>query len=122
MFLAERFHHLLDAEDELGLIVVDSRFREDDQRLRRFFADLTKDGTPYMQLPRIVEGLFLGTSHYSIGKCMPSLVCDKGRCGWNKRAWVGHGNRVFRAVTVPRREGRRAKVCFRAHARALVLR
>ena len=28
----------------LGLIVVDSRFREDDPRLRRFFADLTKDG------------------------------------------------------------------------------
>ena len=50
MFLAERFHHLLDAEDDLGLIVVDSRFREDDQRLRRFFSDLTKDGTPYMQL------------------------------------------------------------------------
>jgi hypothetical protein len=44
MFLAERFHHLLDAEDDLGLIVIDSRFREDDARLRRFFADLTKDG------------------------------------------------------------------------------
>ena len=25
MFLAERFHHLLDAEDDLGLMVVDSR-------------------------------------------------------------------------------------------------
>ena len=50
MFLAERFHLLLEAEDDLGLIVVDSRFREDDARLRRFFADLTKDGTPYMQL------------------------------------------------------------------------
>jgi hypothetical protein len=49
MFLAERFHRLLEAEDDLGLIVVDSRFREDDQRLRRSFADLTKDGTPYMQ-------------------------------------------------------------------------
>ena len=46
MFLAERFQHLLEAEDDLGLIVVDSRFREDDERLRRFFADLTKDGTP----------------------------------------------------------------------------
>jgi len=32
MFLAERFHHLLDAEDDLGLIVIDSRFREDDHR------------------------------------------------------------------------------------------
>ncbi len=74
MFLAERFHHLLDAEDDLGLIVVDSRFREDDQPLRRFFADLTKDGTPYMQLPRIIEGLFLGPSHYSIGLQCADLI------------------------------------------------
>jgi hypothetical protein len=74
MFLAERFHHLLDAEGDLGLIVVDSRFREDDQRLRRFFADLTKDGTPYMQLPRIIEGLFLGPSQYSIGLQCADLI------------------------------------------------
>ena len=74
MFLAERFHHLLDAEDDLGLIVIDSRFREDDARLRRFFADLTKDGTPFMQLPRIVEGLFLGPSHYSVGLQCADLI------------------------------------------------
>ena len=74
MFLAERFHHLLAGEDDLGLIVVDSRFREDDERLRRFFADLTKDGTPYMQLPRLVEGLFLGPSHYSIGLQCADLI------------------------------------------------
>jgi hypothetical protein len=74
MFLAERFHHLLDAEDDVGLIVVDSRFREDDQRLRRFFSDLTKDGTPYVQLPRIVEGLFLGPSHHSIGLQCADLI------------------------------------------------
>jgi hypothetical protein len=73
MFLSERFHHLLDAEDDLGLIVIDSRFREDDARLRRFFADLTKDGTPYMQLPRIIEGLFLGPSH-SIGLQCADLI------------------------------------------------
>jgi hypothetical protein len=74
MFLAERFHHLLEAEDDVGMIVVDSRFREDDARLRRFFADLTKDGTPYMQLPRIVEGLFLGPSHHSIGLQCADLI------------------------------------------------
>ncbi len=74
MFLAERFHHLLDAVDDLGLIVVDSRFREDDRRLRRFFSDLTKDGSPYMQLPRIVEGLFLGPSNYSIGLQCADLI------------------------------------------------
>ena len=74
MFLAERFEHLLAAEDDLGLIVVDSRFREDDARLRRFFADLAHDGTPYSKLDRIVEGLFLGPSHYSIGLQCADLV------------------------------------------------
>jgi uncharacterized protein DUF3800 len=74
MFLAERFQRLLQAEDDLGLIVVDSRFREDDQRLRRFFSDLQEEGTPYMKLGRIVEGLFLGPSHYSIGLQCADLV------------------------------------------------
>jgi Protein of unknown function (DUF3800) len=74
MFLAERFQHLLAAEDDVGMIVVDSRFREDDARLRRFFADLTHNGTPYSKLDRIVEGLFLGPSHYSIGLQSADLV------------------------------------------------
>jgi len=74
MFLAERFHHLLTARDDVGMIVVDSRFREDDARLRRFFADLSESGTPYMKLDRIVEGLFLGPSHYSIGLQCADLV------------------------------------------------
>lgn len=75
MFLAERFQLLLEATDDVGLIVVDSRFREDDARLRRFFADLTKDGSPYSRLGRIVEGLFLGPSHHSIGLQCADLVC-----------------------------------------------
>jgi hypothetical protein len=74
MFLAERFQHLLAEEDERGLIVVDSRFREEDTRLRRFFSDLQEEGTPYMKLERIVEGLFLGPSHYSIGLQCADLV------------------------------------------------
>ena len=74
MFLAERFQLRLQADDDLGLIVVDSRFREADARLRRFFADLTKDGTPYSRLDRIVEGLFLGPSHYSIGLQAADLI------------------------------------------------
>ncbi|MGH3079285.1 MAG: DUF3800 domain-containing protein [Gaiellaceae bacterium] len=74
MFLAQRFQHLLAAEDDVGLIVVDSRFREEDSRLRRFFSDLTKDGTPYSKLDRFVEGLFLGPSHYSIGLQCADLV------------------------------------------------
>jgi hypothetical protein len=75
MFLAERFQLLLEAADDVGMIVVDSRFREDDARLRRFFADLTKGGSPYSRLDRIVEGLFLGPSHYSIGLQCADLVC-----------------------------------------------
>lgn len=46
MFRAERFRMLLEQDDDLGIIVVDPRFREEDARLRRFFADLTEDGTP----------------------------------------------------------------------------
>jgi hypothetical protein len=95
MFLAERFHHLLDAEDDLGLIIVDSRFREDDQRLRRFFADLAKDGTPYMQLPRIVEGLLLGPSHYSIGlQCADLIVAMTA----NAERGPGQGRGYLRKV------------------------
>ncbi len=74
MFLAERFQHLLADNDERGIIVVDSRFRDEDTRLRRFFGDLQEEGTPYMKLDRIVEGLFLGPSHYSIGLQCADLV------------------------------------------------
>jgi hypothetical protein len=75
MFLAERFQLLLEAADDVGVIVIDGRFRDDDARLRRFFADLTKDGSPYSRLDRIVEGLFLGPSHYSIGLQCADLIC-----------------------------------------------
>ncbi len=74
MFVSERFHHLLEAEDELGLIVADSRHREDDRSLRRYFGALTETGTPYMKLDRIVEGLFLGPSQLSIGLQCADLV------------------------------------------------
>ena len=75
MFLAERFQLLLEAVDDVGIIVVDNRFREDDARLRRFFSDLTRDGSPYSHLERLVEGLFLGPSHFSIGLQCADLVC-----------------------------------------------
>jgi hypothetical protein len=74
MFVAERFHMLLDREDDLGIIVIDSRVREQDARLRRFFADLTEAGTPYVKLRRIVEGLFLGPSDHSIGLQCADLI------------------------------------------------
>jgi hypothetical protein len=74
MFLAERFQKLLEAEEDVGAIVVDSRHREGDSRLRRFYAELTEEGSPYSRLDSLVEGLFLGPSHYSIGLQCADLV------------------------------------------------
>lgn len=74
MFLAERFHMLLEHEEELGIIIVDSRFRDDDARLRRYFAELAEEGSPYVKFRRIVEGLFLEPSDHSIGLQCADLV------------------------------------------------
>ena len=94
-FLAERFHHLLQADDDLGMIVLDSRFREDDMRLRRFFGELTEEGTPYVKLGRIVEGLFLGPSHYSIGlQCADLVVATTAAA----ERGVGLGRGYFRKL------------------------
>jgi hypothetical protein len=90
MFLAERYHHLLADEDDYGIIVVDSRFREEDARLRRFFGDLAEEGTPYVKLGRIVEGLFLGPSHYSIGLQCADLVVAATAAG-ERGVAVGSG-------------------------------
>jgi hypothetical protein len=95
MFLAERFQHHLQAEDDLGMIVVDSRHRESDSRLRRFFSDLQADGTPYMKLDRIVEGLFLGPSHYSIGLQCADLVVAATAAA---ERGVGHGHGYLRTL------------------------
>jgi hypothetical protein len=73
-FVTERFHKLLESEAELGVIVGDSRHREEDASLRRYFGALTESGTPYVRLDRIVEGLFLGPSHLSIGLQCADLV------------------------------------------------
>jgi hypothetical protein len=98
MFLAERFQFLLEASDDVGMIVVDSRFRDDDARLRRFFSDLTKDGSPYSRLERIVEGLFLGPSHYSIG-----LQCADLNCAITAAAERGNGQaRGYLKALLPR--------------------
>jgi hypothetical protein len=95
MFLAERFDHFLQGSDDVGLIVVDSRFREDDRRLRRFFSDLTEEGTPYMKLDRIVEGLFLGPSHYSIGLQCADLVVASTLAA---ERGVGQGSGYFKKL------------------------
>jgi Protein of unknown function (DUF3800) len=95
MFLAERFQHELAAADEFGIIVIDSRFQEQDARLRRFFGDLTEEGTPYMKLERIVEGLFLGPSNYSIGLQCADLVVATTVAA---QRGVGQGSGYFKRI------------------------
>lgn len=74
MFLAERFQRFLSRLDSHGVIVLDSRRPEVDERMRRFMERLKRDGTPYVTLDRIVDSLMLGPSHHSIGLQAADLV------------------------------------------------
>ena len=60
-FIAERFQRFLAAEDSNGIMVIDSRRPDVDDRTRRFFERLQREGTPYQRLERIVDALFLWT-------------------------------------------------------------
>jgi Protein of unknown function (DUF3800) len=91
----DQFDHFLQAGDDVGLIVVDCRFRGDDRRLRRFFSDLTEEGTPYMKLDRIIEGLFFGPSHYSIGLQCADLVVASTLAAERR---VGQGSGYFKKL------------------------
>lgn len=73
-FLAERFHRFLTREDSHGVIVLDSRERESDDRLRRYFDRIHREGTRYTELGRIVDSLLLGPSHFSLGLQVADLV------------------------------------------------
>jgi hypothetical protein len=73
-FLAERFQRFLADRDSHGVMVIDSCRPEVDDRMRRFFERLQREGTPYQRLDRIVDALFLGPSHYSIGLQAADLV------------------------------------------------
>lgn len=74
MFLAERYQRFLSRVDSHGVIVLDSRRPEVDDRTRRFFERLQREGTPYVQLDRIVDSLLLGPSQYSVGLQAADLV------------------------------------------------
>jgi hypothetical protein len=74
MFLAERYQRWLADLGSHGVIVVDSRREDADERVRRFFERLHREGTPYVRLERIVDALFLGPSHHSIGLQAADLV------------------------------------------------
>lgn len=73
-FLAERFNRFLAREDSHGVIVLDSRERESDDRLRRYFDRIHREGTRYTELGRIVDSLLLGPSHFSLGLQVADLV------------------------------------------------
>jgi hypothetical protein len=73
-FLAERFNRFLAREDSHGVIVLDSRERETDDRLRRYFDRIHREGTRYTELSRIVDSLLLGPSHFSLGLQVADLV------------------------------------------------
>jgi hypothetical protein len=73
-FLAERFQRFLSDRDSFGVMVVDSRSPDVDDRTRRFFERLHREGTDYLHLDRIVDALFLGPSHYSVGLQAADLV------------------------------------------------
>src|SRR4051812_3351828 len=74
MWLAERYQRFLARQDSYGSIVVDGRTTDLDNRLRRFFETLQREGTPYVTLERIVDALLLGPSHHSIGLQVADLV------------------------------------------------
>lgn len=73
-FLAERFELFLEREDSYGAIVLDSRRRELDDRTRRFFERIQRDGTEYLAFNRIIDGLLLGPSHFSVGLQVADLI------------------------------------------------
>jgi Protein of unknown function (DUF3800) len=73
-FVAERFQRLLEDRDSYGVVVLDSRKREVDDRMRRFFERIQREGTAYRELNRIIDSLLLGPSHYSLGLQVADLV------------------------------------------------
>lgn len=87
MFIAERYQRFLDHHDSYGVIVLDSRRKETDDRLRRFFTRIQREGTPFAELERIVDGLLLGPSHFSLGLQVADLIV-----GCSRAATFGPGD------------------------------
>jgi hypothetical protein len=95
MFVAERFQRFLHEQDSYGAIVLDSRQREVDDRMRRFFERMQEEGTPFTGLERIVDSLLLGPSHYSIGLQVADLVVASALEG---RRHLGDASRWHKAL------------------------
>jgi len=73
-FVAERFQRFLEDHNSYGVIVLDGRRREVDDRMRRYFERIQREGTGYRELGRIVDSLLLGPSHRSLGLQVADLV------------------------------------------------
>lgn len=73
-FLAERFQRFLAEQGSYGLIVLDSRRSELDERMRRFFERLREQGTPYLSFERLIDCLMFAPSHLSTGLQIADLV------------------------------------------------
>ena len=93
MFLAERYQRFLDHHDSYGVIVLDSRRRETDDRMRAFFTRIQREGTPFAELERIVDGLLLGPSHFSLGLQLADLIVS---CSRAASIGLGDNSRRFR--------------------------
>lgn len=94
-FLAERYQRWLAHTGSYGALVVDSRLEDLDQRLRRFYDQLQRDGTEYLRLDRLVDGLLLGPSHHSIGLQVADLVVGSARAA---RGRLGDASRWQRQL------------------------
>jgi Protein of unknown function (DUF3800) len=78
-FLLERFDRSLARRDDHGAVIVDSRLKDLDDRLRRFYERLQREGTEYVRLDRLVDALLLGPSHHSVGLQAADLVVGSAR-------------------------------------------
>ena len=63
----ERFQYFLGHKQCYGIVIQDQRETHQDTHLRRFFQNLITKGTYWTKFPRIIEGIFLTASEYSIG-------------------------------------------------------
>lgn len=96
-FIAERFQRFLAHEDSYGVIVVDSRWDQKDEQVRRFFRDIQREGTGFSHLDRIVDSLLLGPSNYSLGLQIADLVVGPARA--TAVHGLGEGSRRHKQLT-----------------------
>ncbi len=94
-FLAERFNRSLAHRDSYGAVVLDSRRSDEDNRMRRFFTDIQNRGTRFAELDRIVDGLMLAPSHFSLGLQLADLVVGPTRAA---HIGIGDGSRHLRQL------------------------